>query len=226
MLALITTGAILQALTAVLALSSGGQMHLLSTHEMSLDKRYAIPSVNNVFKDNILLTLHYLSGDVKNSKEVNWQKIESPFSYKFELEPGKSFAFHDNVQTRYIGNVDTTTNAHFDASEGFKSDGYLYGDGVCHLASLINWAALDAGLDSYAPANHDFAVIPEIPRKYGVAIYSLDNNKSAGENQNLYVTNNQPNTIIIEFDYKNDELTTSIYEKQDLLATNEPSSSF
>src|SRR6266446_3082289 len=145
--------------------------HLLAQHEMSLDKRYSNAFVNDVFKDNILLTLNYLRNEVKNPNQIKWNEIEKPFSFQMKLMPDTTFAFHDSLLPQFENTFVTTTNAHFDSNEGFKSDGYLIGDGVCHLASLLNWTASDAGLINLAPTNHNFANIPEVPQKYGVAIY-------------------------------------------------------
>jgi len=105
-----------------------------------------------------------------------------------------------------------TTNAHFNHQEGFKSDGYLMGNGVCHLASLIYWAAKEAGLEAYAPTNHDFALIPEISKEYGVSIYSTPGKSLTSEKQNLYITNNYDHPVIFEFVYNGKNIRLSIYK--------------
>lgn len=184
----------------------GSHETLLSSHEMSLDKRYAVPSVNDVFKDNILLTLAYLDGRVKSKADINWDYLRRPYMFEFRLNPGESFAFHDTVLPQYSGKIVKSTTAHFNSLEGFKSDGYLIGDGVCHLASLIDWSAKDAGLDVLAPTRHDFANIPEISKENGVAIYS------GQANQNLYITNNLDKPVIFRFQYIDNELTSSVLE--------------
>ena len=102
--------------------------------------------------------------------------------------------------------------AHFDASEGFEYDGDLYGDGVCHFASLMNWAARDAGLEVVAPTPHNFAVIPDINAKYGTAIYDAAGETSTNEAQNLYVENITDKPVQFVFTYVNDVLTVSIYK--------------
>jgi len=190
----------------------GNQSVVLATHSMSLDKRYGNTFVNDVFKDNILLTLNYLDGSVKGVEDINWANIEKPFHYEFTLNKGEEFAFHDKIAPEYKGNIVKTTHANFGYDQGFKSDGYLIGDGVCHLASIINWVAKDADLVSIAPTNHDFAVIPEVPREYGTAIY--DNPVGpGGEMQNLYITNNKDKPVTFSFDYNRDnELTVTISE--------------
>lgn len=187
--------------------------NLLASQSISLENRYGNKFVNDVFKDNILLNIAYLSGKVTKKEDINWDDIEKPFEYKFTLMPDKTFAFHDDVLDEYKKSVVKTTNAHFNFDDGFKSDGYLTGDGVCHLASLIYWSAKTAGLNALAPANHDFAVIPEIDRKFGVAIYKTPGNYNANAIQNLYITNNKKKPVVFEFAYKNDRLKLSVYEK-------------
>ena len=182
----------------------------LAVKEFSLENRYADSFVNKVFKDNILLDIAYMSGKITKSKDINWDEIEKPFKYKFTLDTGKTFAFHEDVLPQYQDSLTITTKAHFNRSEGFKSDGYLVGDGVCHLASLIYWAAKDAGLDTYAPANHDFMQIPEIPKEFGVAIYSMPGQSQSNARQNLYITNNRKDRIAFEFDYDGKNLKLSV----------------
>lgn len=179
---------------------------LLSSHSMSLDDRYPVPSVNKVFKDNILLTLAYMSGAVKNSSQINWDSVRKPSQYVMTLNPGEVFAFDDSVLPEFAGKQIITTNAHFGADQGFEYDGDLYGDGVCHFATLINWAARDAGLQVVAPTPHNFAKIPDIDPKYGTAIYAGD------PEQNLYVENNFDKPVKLVFTYANDTLTVSVYK--------------
>lgn len=150
----------------------------------SLSNRYGNTYVNDVFKENILLTTKYTGN--------------------FSLKPGQSFAFHDAVLEKYKNKVVVTTNSHFNSSEGFKSDGYLVGDGVCHLASFMYVAAKNAGLEVEAPTPHDFAVIPDVQKKDGVSIFS----ESAS--QNLYITNNKDEEIRFVFTNKNDILTIRV----------------
>lgn len=166
----------------------------LSSHEISLEQRYPVKSVNEVMKYNILHTLDRMG------------------ETKFTLERGRTFAFHDDILPEYKDTLVKTTNAHFNAAEGFKTDGYLYGDGVCHLASLIYWVAKDAGLEVLAPVNHDFMPIPQISREYGVSIYSNPYSKGANSRQNLYITNNKNNPVEFKFEYKDDNLKLSVVE--------------
>lgn len=184
----------------------------LASEQISLEKRYNDPYVNGVMKDNILLNMAYLSGSVGKRDDINWDKVRKPFEYDFTLLPGKTFAYHDDVFDQYKSTLAKTTNARFNFDDGFKSDGYLVGDGICHLASLIYWVAKNAGLDAYAPTNHDFAPIPEIDKKYGVSIYKMPGQESANARQNLYITNNKEKPVVFNFSYKDNQLKLSVYE--------------
>mgnify|MGYP001598525164 FL=1 len=170
----------------------GGPSVELASHSLSLNNRYAVASVNDVFRYNILHTLDRMG-------------------YEFTLNSGESFAFHDDLLPAYSKNVVKTTNSHFNYQDGFKSDGYLMGDGVCHLASVIYWAALDAGLETYVPANHDFAAIPDVPKEYGVSIFSMPGT-NADASQNLYIKNNKDKPVKLVFSYENDTLNIRITE--------------
>lgn len=185
---------------------------VLASHEFSMEDRYGNTFVNNVFKDNILLTLDYLKGVKVNSDNVDWKVIEEPFSYSLVLKPGQTFAFHDDVLPQFENKISMTTNSHFNSTEGFKSDGWLVGDGVCHLASLMYWTAKDAGLDALAPTRHDFAPVPEVPREYGTAIYEVPGGGYSNQEQNLYITNNKNKEIVFNFDYNGKELKIEALE--------------
>lgn len=186
---------------------------VISEKEFSLNNRYPNQSVNEVFKKNILLNLAYMEGKkIDSPKNINWDEITKPFSFEFELEPDKTFAFHEDVDQKYKDTLVKTTNAHFNAHEGFKTDGYLFGDGVCHLASLMYWAAKEAGLSAEAPTNHDFMNIPDVPKEFGVSIYSNPYAKGSNTRQNLYITNNKGKPITFKFEYNQDKIKVSISE--------------
>jgi VanW like protein len=204
--------AITVALPSLVTVKEQNQGQLLASHSMSLADRYPVPSVNSVFRDNILLTLAYMAGTVKDASQINWDTLHKSASYTMTLQPGEVFAFHDGVLADFAGKQIVTTNAHFNASEGFRSDGYLYGDGVCHFASLINWVARDAGLEVVAPTPHNFAKIPDIDSKYGTAIYDAPGETAANEAQNLYVENTFDQPVRLVFTYANDTMTVSIYK--------------
>jgi hypothetical protein len=186
--------------------------NVIAEKEFSLDNRYPVESVNKVFKDNILLNLAYMDGKVDSPKDIKWDEIQKPFSFEFELEPNKTFAFHEDVEQKYKDTLVKTTNAHFNAQEGFKTDGYLFGDGVCHFASLIYWVAKDANLLAEAPVNHDFAQIPDIPKEYGVSIYSKPYSKGSNAQQNLYITNNKGKPVSFKFEYQDNKVKVSVLE--------------
>lgn len=188
--------------------------NVLASHEISLERRFEVKVVSDVFKDNILLNLAYMDGRVSKAADIKWDEVKKPFKYEFKLEPNKTFAFHDDVLDEFKNKLVKTTQAHFNAEEGFKTDGYLFGDGVCHLASLMYWVAKDAELETEAPTNHDFMAIPEISREYGVSIYSNPLSQGSNSMQNLYITNNKGKDISFRFEYKEDKLKVSIVEAQ------------
>lgn len=188
------------------------ETRVLAKREISLVKRYGNTFVNDVFKDNILLTMAYLRNKDLSKDAIDWNEVRKPFHYELPLQAGEAFAFHSDALKEYKDAVIRTTNANFNAQDGFKSDGYLFGDGVCHLASLINWVGQDAGLDVTSPTNHNFAVIPEIPKQYGTAIYFNPGSSGANALQNLYVRNNLSNPIVLVFDYDNNILKLTILE--------------
>lgn len=183
---------------------------VLASRQMDMSYRYHTPSVSDVFRDNILLNIAYLDGRVDSKEDVNWDEINKPFYSEFTLQPNQSFAFHDAVLPEYKDKVVVTTNAHFNQQDGFKTDGYLYGDGVCQLASLINWAAREAKLDVVQFTNHDFATIPEVPKIYGVAIYYDPNSQATSAKKNLYITNNQDKPVTFHFDYRSGVLKVTV----------------
>lgn len=135
---------------------------------------------------------------------ISWKAVQAAGETSFSLKPGETFAFHDAVLDKYKGKIALTTNAHFNGADGFRSDGWLIGDGVCHLASFMYVAAQQAGLQVEAPTSHDFAVIPNIEKKDGVSIYS--------ENtlQNLYITNNKEKTIAFVFNHADNTLSIRV----------------
>lgn len=162
----------------------------LAEKTMNLTDRYPDSGVNEVFADNILLVLHYLK-DPASAKAMagEWDKVRQPFDVELTLLPGQAFAFHDQILPELKDKVVKTTGAHFNWDDGFKSDGWLIGDGVCHLATLINWAAQSAGLRVTALVNHDFLPVPGIPKEYGTSIIWMPDGGRGSARQNLYVEN-------------------------------------
>lgn len=188
------------------------QAKTLSQVEYSLQNRSADPWVNEVFADNILLTAHYIGALINPKEPVVWDEIRKPKAITFMLKPGETFAFHDQVLGEYQNKNLVTTKAHFNATEGFRSDGWLVGNGVCHLASFMAKAAKDAGLEVVAPTNHDFMPIPDIDPVNGVSIYSAPGNAGVSARQNLYITNSRTQTIVFIFEYTTEFLTVKIAE--------------
>lgn len=187
--------------------------HILASYSIHLNNRHVNKFVNNVFSDNILLTLYYLSEEKVEATPL-WKNVKSKTHISFVLNPQESFAFHDDVVDEYTKNLVKTTNSHFIGSEGFRSSGWLYGDGVCHLASLMYKVAYDAGLETYVPRNHSFAKIPEIDATYGVSIYSDPQNKKNDKMQNLYIRNNTKSSLTFEFEIHDNLLHHYIVEKK------------
>jgi hypothetical protein len=185
----------------------------LADHTISLDDRYPQSKfVNDIFKFNILLNTDYLANQKFDApQKLNLSDLDKQTEVSFTLKPGQTFAFHDQVLDKYQDKVVVTTNSQFNSTQGFKTDGELHGDGVCHLASLLNWAASDAGLEVEAPTNHDFAPIPEIPKQYGTAIF-YSGGKAVNAKQNLYITNTKDKDVKITLNYKDQNLEAKVEE--------------
>ncbi|MBI4084860.1 MAG: VanW family protein [Candidatus Levybacteria bacterium] len=182
----------------------------ISKQTLSLSNRNANPFVNGIFKDNILLNVAYISGKVINPSQINWSELQKPFIYEFTLKPGEAFAFHDDVLPEFTGKVVKTGNSHFNYRDGYKTDGFLYGDGVCHLASLMYWAAKDARLLAKAPIRHNIAPIPDVAYENGVSIYYAPGASQTNKLQNMYIQNIYKKPVVIRFNYKNNTLSVSI----------------
>ncbi|MBP7832767.1 MAG: VanW family protein [Candidatus Levybacteria bacterium] len=192
----------------------------LASKTISLENRAAPGSfMAEVMRDNILLTIGYMRGITTDGQTVDWEAVRKPFTYSFELRPNEAYSFQKDALASYEADIVKTIDVNFAGQNGFKHDGYLMGDGVCHLASLFYWAALDANLDATAPVNHDFMVIPEVPREYGVSIYSTPGQKDANAQQNLYIRNNTKNTIRFEITYDGKNLETKVLKLADNTST-------
>ena len=185
---------------------------ILAQKNYSLSNRHAVKYINDIFSDNILLTLAYMNKSVKNKEVISWDKVRADGEYRFILKSGQTFAFHETVLKEYEKKVVVTTNAHFNSGEGFKSDGWLIGDGVCHLASFMNAVAREADLMVQARTDHNFANIPDIPQQLGVSIYYLPSDTVTSSLQNLYITNTRDKSIVFIFDHKKDSLHIRVEE--------------
>jgi hypothetical protein len=175
----------------------------LASHTLDLKIRSPFPSVNEGFSDNILLSLHYLNGEKFSAGQVNWEEIRKPFKTSFVLNPDQVFAFHGLTLPQYQ-NQAVTMNSNFSMKDGYKFVAGLPGSGVCHLATLMTWVGKEAGLEVTALANHDFAPVKGVERKYGTSIMS----NSA--TQNLYIKNNSGSPLVFEFMASEDSVVFSI----------------
>ncbi|MDP2874416.1 MAG: VanW family protein [bacterium] len=160
-------------------------------------------AATDILADNIRLNLHYFKGDAKEAKD-----LREPFTFSFTLEPGEIFAYHDQVLAEFKNAVIKTQPSHFSNADGYKTL-TLPGSGVCYLASLVNWAASDAGLKVVALANHDFETIPGVPRKYGTAIY-FDGATEISRRQNLYVVNNLEKPVTFNFEVTEKDVVVTV----------------
>lgn len=202
---LLTISAFLLIGNALLFKDITPQPQTMAETHMSMENR-AMPGsfMAETMRDNILLTIAYMRG-MPISSTPDWDEVRKPFEYTFELKPGEVFTFQKDALPEYETQVVKTVDVNFGAQDGYKHDGYLMGDGVCHLASILYKAAKQAGIHAYAPANHDFIPIPEVEREYGVSIYSTPGEKTANAAQNLYIKNdkNVPITFKVAYDGKN-----------------------
>jgi len=184
---------------------------LLAQASLDLSHRWPQAEINQGFTDNILLSLHYLKDSAdKNSQDVDWEKVRQDFEISFELAPGEIFAFHKNVLPEYKGKNLKTMGSEFVTNQGYKYIGGLGGNGVCHLASLMNWVASEAGLQVEAPTRHNFATIAGVPKEYWTSIRYQENGGNS-QNQNLYIVNNFDFPVEFRFEKKGQELSLKIY---------------
>ncbi len=164
-------------------------VEILASQTLDLSNRDKNPFINQVFKYNILLAVHNLGN--------------------FVLNPGEAFAFHNNILPEYQDKVVQTIASEFNAKEGYQSAGGIIGDGVCHLASFLNWVSSEANLETEARVNHDFRPIPGIPREYWTSIrYSQQGHNS--QNQNLYIKNSLNFPVEFKFTLTGDSLEIKI----------------
>jgi vancomycin resistance protein YoaR len=124
--------------------------------------------------------------------------VREPFEFSLTLEPGELFAFHDELSPEFNGLKTKTGWTQFSVVEGYKVLDGLSGNGVCHLATLINWVSTEAGLAVTAKVNHDFYPVPGIDRKYGTSIVYLPGAETT-RRQNLYVVNTYDKTVTYNF---------------------------
>lgn len=160
---------------------------ILSSAAMDLSYRYPVESVSEGFKENILVALGYIGN--------------------FILQPGEVFAFHQKgILSEFKEDKIVSQDSDFTTYTGYKVVAGLGGNGVCHLASLMNLAAINAGLAATAPTNHNFAAISGIDKEYGISIST----RNSPERQNLYIRNNFEFPVQFRFTLDGDLLTLSI----------------
>ncbi|MFZ5366582.1 MAG: hypothetical protein ACOZBZ_04905 [Patescibacteria group bacterium] len=208
------------------------EVQVLAEHTLDLGTRNKNPFVNEVFADNILLALHYFKGDADGFKldpeksgpgNINWEKVREPFESVLVLQAGEIFAFHGFLLREYQGLNVKTGKTKYTHSEGYKTVGGLPGNGVCHLASLINWTASGAslaldgesrrtGLEVVSKVNHNFLPVPGVPREFGTSIRYSPNGARNSQNQNLYIRNNLGIPITFVFRANSSSVTLMIVQ--------------
>ena len=163
---------------------------VLAKQSLSLDVRARGKHINEVFKFNILLAV-------------------KKFGHGFTLQPGETFAFHENVLPKFRNSSLRTGWTKYEAGEGYQTVLGLAGNGVCHLASLMDWAASEAGLEVAAPVSHNFALVPGVPKKYGASIHYCPRGCNSA-NQNLYIRNNFDFPVKFTFETAKNNLSLTI----------------
>jgi len=183
----------------------------LATHDLNLNDRLTNPSGNKIFRDNILLYTSYLDTlDYPRYRVAKSFTEDETLSSEFVLNSSETFAFHSQLLPEYQNITVKYLNLKLKSDEGFEFFGGLMANGICHLASLMNWTAQDAGLTVVAPTNHSFYPIPDIPRQYGTSIYLLPQSTLETQKQNLYITNSYPFAVKFIFNLKDNILNLKI----------------
>lgn len=173
---------------------------ILASESLDLANRYPVASVSEGFRENILVNLKYLE-DINGAEPI-------------VLNPGEVFAFHKNILPKFREDKIITQTSEYRPRDGYKLVSGLYGNGVCHLASLMNWVATEAGLEVTALASHDFAAIPGVERKYGTSIKFYPNVGGTSERQNLYIRNNKDYPIELVFSLEGENLNFSVLARR------------
>jgi len=164
---------------------------ILASGSLDLANRHPDQIISEGFQENILIALGYLGNSII-------------------LEPSDVFAFHKNILPEFRVRKIVTQESGFGAKDGYKAVAGLYGNGVCHLASLMNMVAQNGGLEVMAEVNHNFAPIPGIDKKYGTSIYFLPRGGSVSERQNLYIVNNFDFPVELVFSLEGDLLKLTL----------------
>jgi len=179
----------------------------LASEYLDLDYRYPVETTSQGFKSNILTSLYYFSRIEAGDSEKDNPNAENdvPKLFSIKLNPGEVLAFQDNIPEEYTKYTVKTQKSYYRASEGYNLTAGLWGNGVCHLATLMNWVATEAGLQVNAPTRHDFAKIPGTDPKYGTSISTR-----SPKVQNLYIKNNQGFPVEFKFMILGNMLNLSI----------------
>ena len=169
------------------------QNQVLASAEMDLSTRYPVESVNEGFKENILTAVYYFILDSSSEGIIT-------------LNPGEVFSFHNQILPEFKGGKIITQKSGFLTKDGYKYVAGLAGNGVCHLASLMNMVASQAGLGVIAPTSHSFAKIPGVEPQYGTSIKYYPNGGSNTQRQNLYIRNNFDFPVYFSFKLEENSL--------------------
>lgn len=165
---------------------------VLAQESLDLGDRYPVESISEGFKENILIAVGFLNSSNPGG---------------LVLQPGEVFAFHNKgILPEFKENKIITQESDFTTNTGYKVVAGLGGNGVCHLASLMNKAANKAGLAVTAPTSHSFAKIPGIEPEYGTSIST----RNSPERQNLYIKNTFDFPVKLEFGLDGDLLTLKV----------------
>lgn len=165
---------------------------ILASETLDLSNRYPVASVSEGFKENILIAVGYFY-------------IDNPSG--MILKPGEIFAFHKKgLLPEFKDKITVSQDSDFTTNTGYKVVAGLGGNGVCHLASLMNLAASKSGLEVVSPTNHNFAKIPGIDAKFGTSIST----RNSPENQNLYIKNNFDFPVRLQFSLEGNQLGLAV----------------
>lgn len=180
-----------QTLTPGDVLAWTAESEIITQHTLPLSESQGedVDYISRAASDNILLALHYLADTVpKQGEAVDWEQIRQPQLISLKLNPGEVFAFHPETLSKFQNKPVKAVQTNFYGSDGYVVDNNLIGNGVCYLASLMNWTASEAGLAVTAKINHDFFPVPNVPSEYGTSIFYIPGADSS-QNQNLYIEN-------------------------------------
>jgi vancomycin resistance protein YoaR len=167
----------------------------VASESIDLSFRYPEQGISEGFKENILIAVNYLN-KINNGVIV--------------LNPGEVFSFHKNILPEYENQKVITQESGFMVKDGYKSVAGLGGNGVCHLASLMNWTAREAGLEVRSEVDHNFAQIPGIDPQYGTSIKYVPSGGLNSQRQNLYIKNNKEYPVWFLFELEGENLGFSI----------------